>query len=68
MKNRKKRYPRYKELIKIKFENEKKFKGIEISKEISKLKVIAENFSETLDLSNEDVFNAMGLNRFNIKN
>lgn len=67
---KKKRYPTYNELRKIKrkeeLENIKLHEEYENRQEIEKIKIIAASCSKALGLEQKDVFNSMGLFRFNL--
>lgn len=63
---KKKRYPTYKELIKMKLEDKRIMEQIKLKEEIEDAKRYAEQWAIKKGLDTQDVFNAMGLYRFDI--
>lgn len=70
MKNKKKRYPKYKELREIKLKHDEEVKEMEqkreIKKEIERVKCVGEDVAGLYGLTKEQVWSAMGLHRFNL--
>ena len=66
MRKKKKKNLSYKELYKARLERNKVTEEFDKTQELIRIKSIAEDASEMFGLTKEEVFNAMGLYRFNI--
>lgn len=66
LKIKNKKYPTYNQLYKKRQIEKKQIEEIQIKEELIEIKNIVEKFADTLEVSKEQIYNAMGLNRFNL--